>query len=350
MNRFSRAALVALCCIAILSAGVIAQDFTEALDRSACTFTTVGSNPYYPLWPGYETVIEEEEEDDGETITVSERMIVTGDTKIIDGVRTRVVDVEESEDGELVEIARNYVAVCRETGDVWYFGEDVEEYEDGELVDEAIEWRSGRDDAGPGLLMPGTPLIGAKYLEVNAPDEALDLSEITGHGGNLMVTAGTFSNVLVIEQTDILDPPDVAEKVFAPGVGLIKDEDAELVSFTLPPCQADETTHCLSNGRFRVQADWTAPNGDEGDGIAILGAADSGEFWFFNTDNTELIVKVLDACEAFGAHWVFAGGLTDVEVTIEVTDTMTGETVEYENEQGDPFVPVLDVTSFNDCP
>lgn len=147
---------ICLCwCLATLFAGdVFGQDFTETLDRGACSFTTVGDNPYYPLRPGMETVIEEEEEDGDEVVTVRERMIVTSETAVIDGVRTRIVEIQETEDDELVEIARNYVAVCRESGDVWYFGEDVVEFEDGEPVDEKIEWRSGMDGAGINRLAP----------------------------------------------------------------------------------------------------------------------------------------------------------------------------------------------------
>lgn len=50
---------------------------------------------------------------------------------------------------------------------------------------------------------------------------------------------------------------------------------------------------------------------------------DTGYFWFFNASNVELVVKVLDACH-FGRFWVFAGGLTNVDVDLTVTDTATG--------------------------
>ena len=48
---------------------------------------------------------------------------------------------------------------------------------------------------------------------------------------------------------------------------------------------------------------------------------DSGYLWFFDADNIELIVKVLDGCGVNNRYWVFAGGLTNVEVDIIVTDT-----------------------------
>ena len=36
------------------------------------------------------------------------------------------------------------------------------------------------------------------------------------------------------------------------------------------------------------------------------------------------MIKVLDACSFANRFWVFAGGLTDVETVLTVTDTRTG--------------------------
>ena len=64
------------------------------------------------------------------------------DTELVDGVLTREVVEREKEDGELVEISYNYFAHCRETGDVWYFGEDVDDYEGGVIVGHGGAWRA----------------------------------------------------------------------------------------------------------------------------------------------------------------------------------------------------------------
>ena len=62
------------------------------------------------------------------------------------------------------------------------------------------------------------------------------------------------------------------------------------------------------------------------------------------------MVKVRDACVApFNHYWVFASGLTDVEVTLTVTDTATNDVAVYSNPLGNPFDPVLDTTAFA-CP
>ena len=73
---------------------------------------------------------------------------------------------------------------------------------------------------------------------------------------------------------------------------------------------------------------------------------DTGDFWFFNSANVEVIVKVLDGCVANGHRWVFASGLTNVLATITVTDVLTGVTKSYTNPQGVAFRPIQDTTAF----
>ena len=341
--------------LALLAIPAHAEDeFTTDFDRERCNFTTTGSNPYFPLWPGYSLALEGEEEDDeGELVEISAVLTVLEDTELVDGVMTRVFEERESEDGELVEVSRNFLAICRETGDVWYFGEDVDDYEDGEIVGHDGEWRSGIDGARPGILMPGTPLLGARFFEEIAPGVAEDRGEIVGMGEEVTVPWGTFEDTLLVEDTDPLNPEEGGdEKVYAAGVGQIVDEELELVDVTLPPCLPDAATHCLADGRFRVTAEWRDADGNSDDAVAIVPSSDSGEFWFFEPDNTELIVKVLDACSLPGANrfWVFAAGLTDVEVSITVTDTKTGAEKGYGNDLGTPFEPVLDTDAFATCP
>ncbi len=325
-------------------------DFSQDFNRAGCTFSTTGSNLYLPLWPGLSVKLAGEEEDDGETLEVESVVTVLSDTELVDGVLTRVVEERESEDGELVEVSRNFMAHCRETGDVWYFGEDVDDYEDGEIVGHGGAWRAGLGGAKAGIVMLGSPVLGARYYQEVAPDVAEDRGEVVGVGGETTVPAGTFTNVLSIVDTDALSPSSANDKRYAPGIGNIKDDELELVEFTLPPCQPNATTHCLQNGRFKVTADWETAAGAEGDAKAILASADSGEFWFFNAGNTEILVKVLNGCGVNNRYWVFAAGLTNVGVTITVEDTESGEEKEYENDVQHPFAPVLDTSAFATCP
>ncbi len=116
-------------------------------------------------------------------------------------------------------------------------------------------------------------------------------------------------------------------------------------------CGAGEAL-CLNGERFRVEALWRTADGDSGTGQPVALTDDTGFFWFFGPDNVEVVVKVLDACglPAFRNFWIFAAGLTDVEVVLRVTDTVSGEVEEYVNPQGAAFQPVQDTGSFFTCP
>ena len=58
-------------------------------------------------------------------------------------------------------------------------------------------------------------------------------------------------------------------------------------------------------------------------------------------DPPPIIVKIVDACAHpdFRNFWVFASGLTDVQVHLSVVDTWTGEIWERDTSLGEPFPP-----------
>ena len=60
-----------------------------------------------------------------------------------------------------------------------------------------------------------------------------------------------------------------------------------------------------------------------------------GTSWFFNPAALDLAVKILDGRAVNGKFWVFYGALSDVEYTITVTDTETGESKTYHNPPGE---------------
>jgi len=113
-------------------------------------------------------------------------------------------------------------------------------------------------------------------------------------------------------------------------------------------CTANSTTLCLNNGRFKVQTRWALTDGRNGDGTAVSITGDTGYFWFFDAANIEMVIKVLNACPS--RYWVFAGGLTNVQVTMTVTDTARGTVRTYNNPQTTPFQPIQDTNAFATCP
>jgi PKD repeat protein len=120
-------------------------------------------------------------------------------------------------------------------------------------------------------------------------------------------------------------------------------------SATIHLTVTDPYTLHLTNDRFTVTADWATGSGasaTSGHGTATSLTADTGYFWFFSSSNTEVIVKVLDACSIGGHFWVFASGLTNLGVNLTVTDTLKGATKSYVNPDGTAFAPVQDFGTF----
>jgi hypothetical protein len=106
---------------------------------------------------------------------------------------------------------------------------------------------------------------------------------------------------------------------------------AQSASFAAGDCASTPTSLCPQN-RFRVTVDFIDPRtATHGEAHAVSLTNDTGVFWFFAPTNLELMVKVLDASAVNGHFWVFYGGLSDVEYTITVADTATGQERVYHN-------------------
>ncbi|HEX7896405.1 MAG TPA: hypothetical protein VF950_01400 [Planctomycetota bacterium] len=209
----------------ILCLALAAQDvrFTDTFQTDVKTLGPTGRNPYFILEPGWRITLENAAKKEVVVITVLE------ETRKIGGVETRVVEEHESKDGQVVEISRNFFAICARTNAVYYFGEDVDDYKDGKVVGHPGAWLHGEKNARFGLIMPGQPLLGARYYQEVAPGVAMDRAEITGVGEVVETPAGKFENVLRTEETTPLEPGEKSVKRYAPGIGLIEDGGCRLV-------------------------------------------------------------------------------------------------------------------------
>jgi hypothetical protein len=115
-------------------------------------------------------------------------------------------------------------------------------------------------------------------------------------------------------------------------------------------CTPAGTARCLNGGRFRVEATYRTSQGRTGKAQVVQVTPDTGYLWFFDAGNVEAVVKVLDSCSLNQRFWVFAGGLTDVEVNLRVTDTTNGTARTYSNPLGTTFAPIQDTGAFATCP
>ncbi len=128
----------------------------------------------------------------------------------------------------------------------------------------------------------------------------------------------------------------------------------EVIAATLAPvapCAADSHTLCLNNNRFKVTLSWEINTGQTGVATQVaVPSDDSGLLWFFEDDNWEMLVKVLNGCPSNDHYWVFFVAATDVEYTLTVVDTQTGQVQVYFNPQGNPSPLVTDTSAFATCP
>jgi hypothetical protein len=195
---------------------------------------------------------------------------------------------------------------------------------------------------------------------IPAPAVALDQPVFGGIEWAPGLEAGVFVGLDTSPATPLQDMRDRSRSgtvltPWAPVTDFRPDARALGIGFVVegahPPCVPNGTTLCLNAGRFEVKAAWRRQDGSTGEGTAVPLTDDSGYFWFFNSANIELVTKVLNACfDPFQSYWVFAAGLTNVEVTLTVTDTRTGWVKTYLNPLGTPYAPIQDTSAFSTCP
>jgi len=116
-------------------------------------------------------------------------------------------------------------------------------------------------------------------------------------------------------------------------------------------CVPDADTLCLNNGRFKVEAKYTTAQVPSGTANVVKLTDETGYLWFFNQNNVESVVKVLNACGVNNRYWVFAAGLTNQGVDITVTDTLHPTAAKhYLNPLNTTFVTKTDTDAFATCP
>lgn len=227
MKKTTQALLVAAALMAVYPLGAQVKAATSAWQEqfaiANCNILTQGRNQYVVLEPGFQLVLE----GGGTKLEIT----VLDETKVVDGITTRVVEEREWKNGELYEVARNYFAMCEQTKDVFYFGEDVDFYEKGKVVKHDGTWHAGVNGGRAGLMMAGTPKRKMKYYQEMAPGVAMDRAEIISLDETCKTPAGTFAKCLKVKEGSAIDAMAREFKYYAPSIGLVRDEDLRLVKY-----------------------------------------------------------------------------------------------------------------------
>lgn len=172
-----------------------------------------------------------------------------------------------------------------------------------------------------------------------SPVQAIDLFDSCPAPGGLP------GSTLVPGRAPALEPTPGAE-------AQVPSSEPSALTGIQPPggCVPSPGELCLQNGRFRVTATWGDFTGGEGTATGVPFGDDSGLFWFFDDQNLELAIKVIDACSFNDRFWIYAAGLTNLAITLQVEDTQHDVGWEHSNILGAPFPPVLDSSAFDTCP
>ena len=213
--------ILLITCVALAPAAEPEKQY-EAFDSSNFSRSSTVNNEWFPLKPGMRYVFEGSTIDEGEKEDHRVVFTVTDLTKVIDGISTVVCWDQDYADGELVEAEICFFAQD-DKGNVWLMGEYPEEYEDGEFV-AAPCWIHGALDGKAGIIMRGDPKRGTpSYSQGWAPSvEFSDRGVVYQVNQKTNVAAGTYDNVLVIDEFNDEEPNAHQLKFYGRGVGCIR--------------------------------------------------------------------------------------------------------------------------------
>jgi hypothetical protein len=179
-------------------------------------------HPLFPLKKVRTMIYEGREGDD--RIRVESR--VRGKRARIAGVLATAVDVEDRENGKLVERSTDYYAQDHD-GNVWYLGERVDEITDGKVTGHDGQWIAGRKGAKRGLFMPAAPKIGESFLQTRAPGVSQDRSTVVALDAAVATRAGKFTGCMKTRDKDLRRKSRPEQKFYCPKVGLARERHGD---------------------------------------------------------------------------------------------------------------------------
>ena len=188
--------------------------YDPAVERAA--FVAGVDHAYFPLVPGVTRVYA------GATTDGAERIEETAlaQTKVILGVECTAVRVENWLDGALVEVTTDYYAQDL-AGTVWSFGERSLTYDTAGEVAGFSGWLAGVDGAKPGVKLQAVPAIGETYRIAYQAGVVEDVATVLAVGERVEVAYGAFDGALRTRELSPIEPEEVEEKVYVPGIGRV---------------------------------------------------------------------------------------------------------------------------------
>jgi hypothetical protein len=200
---------------ATLAAGVALLGSTPASG-----FTADVTNPYFPLRPGMRWVYRGIE--GGAPARDVFRVSAKVDT--IDGVPCAVINDRLYRRGRLAERTTDWYTQDRD-GNVWYYGEATAELDrHGRVTSTEGSWRTGRDGARPGIIMPPHPRVGQSFKQEDYPRHAEDQFAVLSRRATIRVPYGTYRRrALKTREWTTLEPGVSDRKWYVRGIGQVAE-------------------------------------------------------------------------------------------------------------------------------
>jgi hypothetical protein len=183
------------------------------------SFSPNVTNKFFPLRPG--TTLVYTGTKDGEQAL--DLVATTSRTRVVAGVRTRVVEDRLYLDNVLAERTSDYYTQDR-CGNVWYFGEDTAELDrHGHVVSTEGTWHAGVDGAQPGVFMQAHPQLGRRFRQEWSEGQAEDVFKVVSRSSRIRVPYGSFRHALRTEETNALEPDVLDNKYYVRGIGEVAE-------------------------------------------------------------------------------------------------------------------------------
>ena len=209
---------------------VFGRTVSTVFNPASFSSPTTIDNTYFPLVPGT-TFVSKATNADGCEVDVT---TVTNNTRLIDGVTTRVVHDQvfqaetcTTDPSALTEDTLDYYAQDN-AGNVWYMGEDTFTCQGaGHCTPGEGGWIAGVSGAQPGIIMLAQPRSGDSYKQEYLPGVAQDEALITSVGVTAQMTRddayqASYSNCIVTKEWTVLERGAIEFKTYCPNLGVVQ--------------------------------------------------------------------------------------------------------------------------------
>lgn len=178
-------------------------------------------NPWFPLRPGtvYTYRGQDERKPARDVLTVTHR------TKLIQGVRCKVIDDRLYKSGRLAEHTTDWYATD-DAGTVWYFGEATATLDPttGRVKSTDGSFQAGVDGGRAGIYMPAHPRIGQSASQEYYKGHAEDHFSVLSLAAHARTPAASSRRALLTKEFTPLEPGVLDHKLYVRGVGTVLEE------------------------------------------------------------------------------------------------------------------------------